>query len=152
MLLQAADAVVQRATSAVTQASVIEMQWRDFREFSSGERERGAAIDDATRAAGVDRIFARLLPVAWRDFSGSRSLHWEVMLTDDDRPEARAFPSGQIVLAAPFIARFVHSDDELAFLLAHAMAHILLEHGRRGHEAAVPLTRAAGPVDVQAPG
>jgi hypothetical protein len=71
------------------------------------------------------------------------------MLTEGDRLEARAFPSGQIALAATLIVRFGHSADELAFLLVHAMAHILLEHRRRGYEAAVPSTRLAGSVDAR---
>lgn len=53
------------------------------------------------------------------------------------------------MLSAPFVSRLVRSDDELAFLLAHEMAHVLLEHGRRGYEAAVPLTGLAGPVDAR---
>lgn len=149
VLLPVGSARAQSATSEITQEAVVEMQWRDFRDFSRGERERGKAVDDATRTLGVDRIFARLLAVAWREFPRSRSLRWEVLLTDDEGLEARAYPSGQVVLAAPFVARFVQSEDELAFLLAHEMAHVLLEHARRGYEAAVPLTRLAGPVDAR---
>ena len=126
MLLQAGTALGQTATSAVTQEAVIELQWRDFREFSRTQRESGAAIDDVMRTLRVDVIFADLLPAAWRDFPESRLLRWEVLLTDDDDLEARAYPSGQIVLAAPFVARFVRSEDELAFLMAHEMAHVLL--------------------------
>ncbi len=136
------------ARSRVTQAEVVELQWRAFREFSRAQREDGAAIDDASRTLGVDRIFARLLMVAWREFPAAMSLRWEVLLTDDDSVEARAYPSGQIVLSASFLSRFVRSDAELAFLLGHEMAHVLLEHGRRGYEAAVPLTKLAGPVDA----
>ena len=139
----------QASISQITQDAVVELQWQDFREFSRGQRERGAAVDDAARTVHVDRIFARLMPVAWRQFPASQSLRWEVLLTDDDSIEARAYPSGQIVVSAPFVSRFVRSDDELAFLLAHEMAHVLLEHGRLGYEAAVPYTRLAGPVSAQ---
>jgi predicted Zn-dependent protease len=137
------------ASSRVTQADVVELQWRAFREFSQNQRESGAAVDDAVRTLNVDRIFARLLPVAWKWFPASSALRWEVLLTDDEGVEARAYPSGQIVLSGPFLARFVTSDAELAFLLGHEMAHVLLEHGRRGYEAAVPLTRLSGAVDAR---
>lgn len=139
----------QTPISRITQAEVIELQWRDFREFSQRQRTQGVAIDDATRTLAVDQVFARLLPVAWRQFPASRSMRWEVLLTNDESIEARAYPSGQIVLSAPFVSRFVRSEDEMAFLLAHEMAHVLLEHGRLGYEAAVPYTRLAGPVDAQ---
>jgi predicted Zn-dependent protease len=138
----------QTSISQVNQANVVELQWREYREFSRSQRERGAVIDEATRALEVDRVFLRLLPVAWRLFPESRALRWEVLLTEDDSLEARAYPSGQIVVSAPFLSRFVRSDDELAFLLGHEMAHVLLEHGRRGYEAAVPLTHLAGTVDA----
>lgn len=137
------------ANSRVTQAEVVELQWRAFREFSLAQREGGIAIDDAARTLSVDRTFARLLAVAWRHFPASMSLRWEVLLTDDESIEARAYPSGQVVLAEPFVTRFVRSEAELAFLLAHEIAHVLLEHGRYGYEAAVPLTRLAGWVDAR---
>jgi predicted Zn-dependent protease len=47
------------------------------------------------------------------------------------------------------VTRFVCSDAELAFLLAHEIAHVLLEHDRHGYEAAIPLTRLAGSVDAR---
>lgn len=137
------------ASSRVTQSEVVELQWRAFREFSLAQRADGAAVDDASRTLGIDRIFARLLTVAWREFPASAPLRWEVLLTGDDTIEARAYPSGQIALSTSFVARFVRSDAELAFLLAHEMAHVLLEHGRRGYEAAVPMTKLAGPVDAR---
>lgn len=137
------------ASSRVTQSEVVELQWRAFREFSLAQRADGAAVDDASRTLGIDRIFARLLTVAWREFPASAPLRWEVLLTGDDTIEARAYPSGQIALSTLFVARFVRSDAELAFLLAHEMAHVLLEHGRRGYEAAVPMTKLAGPVDAR---
>lgn len=149
LLPWAAATVAQALSSDVTQAAVVELQWRDFREFSQEQREQGVAVDDSRRAVPVDRIFATLLNVAWEQFPASRPMRWEVLLTDDEGIEARAYPSGQIVLSAPFLARFVRSDDELAFLLAHEMSHVLLEHGRRGYEAAVPLTGLAGPVDAR---
>ena len=149
LLFWAAATAAGTSTSAVTQAAVVELQWRDFREFSQLQREQGAAVDDARRAVPVDRVFATLLKIAMEHFPSTRTMRWEVLLTDDDGVEARAYPSGQIILSAPFLSRFVRSNDELAFLLAHEMAHVLLEHGRESYEAAVPLTRLAGRVDAR---
>lgn len=150
LLLWASSASAQQAADGrITQAEVVDLQWRAFREFSLQQREHGRAVDDAARTGRFDRIFARLLRAAWEQFPASVALRWEVLLTDEEAIEARAYPSGQIVLAEPFVRRFVRSDAELAFLMAHEMAHVLLEHGRRGYEAAVPLTRLAGAVDAR---
>lgn len=149
LLSWAAATVAGTSSSEVTQAAVVDLQWRDFREFSQRQREQGAAVDDARRAVPVDRVFATLLKVALDQFPATRSMRWEVLLTDDDGVEARAYPSGQVILSTPFLARYVRSNDELAFLLAHEMAHVLLEHGRASYEAAVPLTRLAGKVDAR---
>ena len=41
-----------------------------------------------------------------------------------------ATPGGTILVSADFVARRALTDDELAYLLAHEMAHVLAEHTR----------------------
>jgi predicted Zn-dependent protease len=41
-----------------------------------------------------------------------------------------AMPGGKVLVSTDFVARLALTDDELAYLLAHEMAHVLSEHTR----------------------
>jgi predicted Zn-dependent protease len=55
---------------------------------------------------------------------------WEVHTCHACDESASAMAGGKLLVGEDFIARLGLSDDELAFLLAHEMAHVLAEHTR----------------------
>jgi len=92
----------------------------------------------------LERVFARLLVVARGQTQRSRHLPWSltiVRLTDVD---ALALPGGQVVVSESFVDRHALSDEALAFVLAHEMAHSILEHERQ----ALTFARLLLPRDV----
>ena len=58
--------------------------------------------------------------------------------------DALALPGGQVIVSESFIDQRALSDDALAFVLAHEMAHSLLEHERQ----ALTFARLLLPRDV----
>lgn len=104
-------------------------------------RANAAAILQRARAAGASdctgtcpraqTIFARLLVVARQQSAHAAALPWELVVVQMPDIEAMAMPGGLLIVGQPFLDRATDNDEELAFVLAHEMAHSILEHERQ---------------------
>ena len=91
-------------------------------------------------------IFDRLLVVARKQTPRSARLGWSLNVVRTPAVDAVSFPGGQVVVSEDFVAGGVTSegDEALAFVLAHEMAHCVLEHERQ----ALTVARMLLPRDV----
>jgi Zn-dependent protease with chaperone function len=76
-------------------------------------------------------IFRELLKVARIQTPRARQLAWSLTVVRDPAISAMSFPGGQIVVSEAFMTTQPMSDEALAFVLAHEMAHCVLEHERQ---------------------
>jgi len=101
--------------------------------------ERGCA----TLCAEMERVWAQLQPVVRVQRSQLQALpRLEVVLSKD--VDALAFAEGTVVVSEAFVSRLVLEDAELAFVLAHEVAHILLQHERQTLTSAMALMPGPG--------
>ena len=87
---------------------------------------------DADRAL-LERIrglVERLRPAAEYERPAVARLAWEVHVCRRCDENASAMAGGKLLVGEEFIAGIKPSDDELAYLLAHEMGHVLAEHTR----------------------
>jgi len=114
--------------------------------WSAEEVERAAAIQlaglmrraEEERKLGclshcerLARVFARLVGPARMQTPRSATLPWSLSVVRLADVEALAIPGGQVVVSETFVDHRLGSDEELAFVLAHEMAHSILEHERQ---------------------
>jgi len=122
---------IERATSG-TYAAIVQRATGDARHGCRRHCER------------LERIFARLSVVARDQTARSRRLPWSLTVVRLSDVHALALPAGQVVVSESFIDRRALSDEALAFVLAHEMAHCILEHERQ----ALTFARLLLPRDV----
>lgn len=79
----------------------------------------------------LERIFNRLVAVARTQTARSKTLPWILTVVRLNDIEALAMPDGHVIVSEAFIDRRLSSDESLAFVLAHEMAHSILEHERQ---------------------
>jgi predicted Zn-dependent protease len=79
----------------------------------------------------IERVFQTLLRSARAHSVRARDLAWSLTVVRLDDVEALALPGGQVVISEGFVERRARSDAALAFVLAHEMAHSMLEHERQ---------------------
>ncbi len=79
----------------------------------------------------LQRIFARLVTEARRQTARAALLPWSLTVLRLDDVAAFALPDGQVVVSEALIEDRGLSDEALAFVLAHEMAHSILEHERQ---------------------
>lgn len=76
------------------------------------------------------RLFQQLVTQAQAQQRGGIGLRWTLTVVRLDDVEAFALPGGQVVIGETFVDH-LGSDETLAFVLAHEMAHSILEHERQ---------------------
>ena len=86
---------------------------------------------DASAAARIRRIANRVVTVAGSIEPASKRYTWAVNVVGDPVPDLHVFPGGRLVVHQGLVARTALSDEELAAVVAHALAHALLGHVQR---------------------
>jgi predicted Zn-dependent protease len=72
--------------------------------------------------------FARVLRVATYQVPGSADYDWQLVVTRMPGEEAWALPDGHIFISEDFILRNTMNADEVAFVIAHEISHVVLAH------------------------
>ncbi|WP_374584751.1 M48 family metalloprotease [Pseudoduganella sp.] len=119
-----------------------------FIELTVALAAAGKLDRDRALLARVQRITGGLVRAAGALKPDAAAWAWEVHLTDDAAVEAESRAGGKLLLGRAFLARLVLEDDELAFLLAHEIAHAVAEHARETLSEALLDSRRDLPLDV----
>jgi Zn-dependent protease with chaperone function len=86
--------------------------------------------DGDPRLARVRQVARRLIPQAARWNPAAARWQWEVNLISANTVNAFCMPGGKIAFFTGLIDRLKLTDDEIAIVMGHEMAHALREHAR----------------------
>lgn len=121
------------SSEEMTQASQ-----KEYTQLIDAARQKGTLDRNATQFARIRTIANRLIaqtPVFRQD---ARNWNWEVHVLDATEVNAWCMPGGKIAVYSGLIDKLQPTDDELAAVMGHEMAHALREHAReRASEQAV---------------
>jgi predicted Zn-dependent protease len=97
------------------------------REASS---KRALAPDDHPQVLRLRAIAARLTPYAPAWNERAKGWKWEINLLGSNQVNAFCMPGGKIAFYMGILQRLQLSDDEVATIMGHEIAHALREHAR----------------------
>jgi len=120
----------QRMSSMVSEADMRQQAELAYRETLGKERQKGALNADAALTARVRGIANRLIPASAAFRPEAAQWKWEVNVIRSDQVNAWCMPGGKIAVYSGLVTKLNLSDDEIAAVVGHEIAHALREHAR----------------------
>ncbi len=122
--------VERQQSMLVSSGSVNRSADNAYRKVLSEAQRKGQLNRDAVQLARVRGIASRLIPQTGAFRPDAPGWKWEVNLISSKEVNAWCMPGGKIAFYTGLIERLQATDDEIAAVMGHEIAHALREHGR----------------------
>lgn len=114
----------------VSSASINQSAERAYNQVKSGAQRKGQLNRDPVQLERLRAIARRMIPHTGTFRSDAPGWHWEVNLISSKEMNAWCMPGGKIAFNAGLLERLQLTDDEVAAVMGHEIAHALREHAR----------------------
>ena len=120
-----------RAAGLVPAEEIEAASTQEYAKLLAEARQQGAlAPEGHPQLQRLRAISARLIPQSVRWNERARSWRWEVNLLGSKEINAFCMPGGKIAVFTGLLHKLQLTDDEVAMVLGHEIAHALREHAR----------------------
>lgn len=103
---------------------------QQYAQLMRAAAQKGALNNDRQQVERLRGIARNLIPPAARFNDDAKRWRWEVNLISSKSVNAFCMPGGKIAFFTGIISSLQLTDDEIAVIMGHEIAHALLEHGR----------------------
>lgn len=116
--------------SMLSTDQVNQMYAQSYQQTLSEASGKGVLDKSSANAKRLQAIAARLIKQAPVFRADAAQWPWEVNLIDSEELNANCGPGGKIIFYSGLIEKLQLSDDEIAAVMGHEIAHALREHSR----------------------
>jgi predicted Zn-dependent protease len=103
---------------------------QQYGQLMRAAQQKNALNRDPAQVARLRRIARDLIPQSERFNKDAQRWKWEVNLISSKSVNAFCMPGGKIAFFTGILDALRLTDDEIASIMGHEIAHALLEHGR----------------------
>jgi len=122
---------VRKSRLLLLPASTVERTaGQQYGQLMRSAAQQGALNTDRRQLERLRRIARALIPHAARFNADAQRWRWEVNLVRSANVNAFCMPGGKVAFFSGLLESLRLTDDEVAAVMGHEMAHALLEHGR----------------------
>jgi len=120
----------RRQLLLISAADFETMAARSYTELRNEAADAGMLNRDPALTQRVRGIAARIVPQTAVFRPDAPRWRWEVNVVSSDELNAFCMPGGKIVFYSGIIEKLHLTDDEIAIIMGHEIAHALREHSR----------------------
>lgn len=120
--------LLRKLVSAEKLERTAELQYTDLTQKASAKH--ALLADDHPQVQRLRKIADRLLPFAPKFNERAKDWKWKVSVINSKMINAFCMPGGKIAFFTGIIDKLQLSDDEVAMVMGHEIAHALREHAR----------------------
>ena len=126
---QSAPVTGRKQFMLVPESQAIQASTQAYTQVLAPIQKQGKLNDDAAMKGRVDKITARLVAQAIKYRPETQSWDWQVAVIDDPNTlNAWCMAGGKMAIYSGIITRLNLSDDEIAQVMGHEIAHALAKH------------------------
>ena len=114
----------------VSSDAVIQQSLQYYEQQNKQARAKGELITSGAEWSRVNAIMQRLTPQVAAFRADAARWPWQLVLIDEDTVNAHVMAGGKITVYTGLIRKLRLTDDEIAAVMGHEMAHALREHTR----------------------
>lgn len=129
--------VNREQTMLVSSETINRSAAQEYQKTLAEAQKRGGLDRDAQLVERVRRVASRLIPATAVFRADAPAWRWEVHVISSNEVNAWCMPGGKIAVYTGLVAKLNITDDELAAVMGHEIAHALREHGREQYSKAV---------------
>lgn len=117
-------------TACVNTASLNQEAARSFAQVKHKAAQAGLIDHDSRTARRIHAVFQQMKPYAEQANRTGVPFAWEIVVLKDKELNAWAMPGGKMAFYTGLVERLALTDEEIAVVMGHEMAHALQEHAK----------------------
>ena len=112
-------------------ASINQQAAMGYRQMISEAKAKGQLDTQSLTAQRVHKIFNKMVPYANAENHTGQPFNWQIEVIKSKELNAWAMPGGKTAFYTGLVESLNLTDDEIATVMGHEMAHALKEHGKK---------------------
>ena len=112
-------------------ASINQQAAMGYRQMISEAKAKGQLDTQSLTAQRVHKIFNKMVPYANAENHTGQPFKWQIEVIKSKELNAWAMPGGKMAFYTGLVESLNLTDDEIATVMGHEMAHALKEHGKK---------------------
>jgi predicted Zn-dependent protease len=122
--------VERRQSMLVSDQEITQAASQEYRKVVSDAQAKGTLDRNGQHLQRIRAILSRLVPSTAAFRQDAPKWAWEIHEIEDPQLNAWAMPGGKMVVYSGLIEKLRLTDNELAAIMGHEIAHSLREHAR----------------------
>ena len=123
--------IVGILTACADSASINQQAAMGYRDMINEAKSQNQIDSNSKTAQRVHKIFNKMVPYANRENQTGQAFDWQIEVIKSKELNAWAMPGGKMAFYTGLVESLNLTDDEIATVMGHEMAHALKEHGKK---------------------